>query len=317
VLAKAIEVARELLAKEAPDVLSAPRDASAQTRDVSTEPRGVSAETPSDTGRTASAQASRPEASTPDTYLAEELEPPSRQQANADALLALADASLELSGRRTGGDRFQVVLHVEADALAGDIGARADLQDGTPLAVETVRRLCCDAALVPMVERDGELLSVGRKTRSIPPALRRALRARDGGCRFPGCWQRRWVDAHHIEHWAHGGETKLTNLVELCRHHHRLLHEGGFTIAHGRDDELVFRRPDGRRLHHAPRPPAGHPRRLRDANRGRGIRPTAETPVPRWCGERLRLGDAVDAVLSFTARPHEGPDGPLPEAAEL
>jgi hypothetical protein len=106
-------------------------------------------------------------------------------QANADALLALADASLETSGGRSGGDRFQVVVHVDADALTGDTGGRADLEDAQPIAVETARRLCCDAAIVPLLERDGETLSVGRKTRSIPPALRRALRNRDGGCRSP------------------------------------------------------------------------------------------------------------------------------------
>ena len=86
----------------------------------------------------------------------------------------------------------------------------------SPLAPETARRLACDASIVRLIERDGRPLSVGRKTRSIPPALQRALHARDGGCRFPGCGSRRFVDAHHIAHWAHGGATELANLVQLC-----------------------------------------------------------------------------------------------------
>jgi hypothetical protein len=69
--------------------------------------------------------------------------------------------------------------------------------------------------------------------------MRRALKRRDGGCRFPGCPDTRFVDAHHIEHWADGGETRLDNLVLLCRHHHRLLHEGGYRIERC-DDELRF-----------------------------------------------------------------------------
>jgi hypothetical protein len=96
-----------------------------------------------------------------------------------------------------------------------------------PIPVETVRRLSCDASLLRVLENPhGEPLDVGRKTRSIPPNIRRALNSRDGGCRFPGCTHQRYVDAHHIEHWAEGGETKLSNLVTLCRLHHRLVHEG-------------------------------------------------------------------------------------------
>ena len=248
--------------------------------------------------------------------------------ANVDALVALADMALRASASahgRPSADRLQVVVHVDADALRRDdhdhdhTGADADadasgdlppsstggceLEDGTPVAPETARRLCCDASLVTMLERDGRTLSVGRKTRTIPPALQRALRRRDGGCRLPGCTQHRWVDAHHIEHWAHGGETKLSNLVQLCRFHHRLLHEGGFTVERllgdaARSGGLVFRRPDGRRLHAAPRPPNGDDADVRDDHARRGLRVTPTTIVPRWCGERLDLPAAVDAVLA-------------------
>jgi hypothetical protein len=95
---------------------------------------------------------------------------------------------------------------------------------------------------------DGQPLSIGRKSRSIPPAIRRALRARDRGCRFPGCINRYRIDGHHIRHWADGGETSLDNLLQLCRHHHRLLHEGGFscerTIGNS-GGKIVFRNPYG------------------------------------------------------------------------
>ena len=139
-------------------------------------------------------------------------------EARADALVTIADAfTAGLQQTRTGGDRYQVLVHVDADSLSGtDDGGRCELDDGSPLAPETARRLACDASVVRLLERDGRPLSLGRKTRSIPPALRRALHARDRRCRFPGCGSRRHIDAHHIEHWAHGGRTELDNLVQLC-----------------------------------------------------------------------------------------------------
>jgi hypothetical protein len=97
-------------------------------------------------------------------------------------------------------------------------------------------------------DEDGNPLSVGRKTRSIPPALRRALRSRDQGCRFPGCTNTHFIDGHHIKHWADGGETSLTNLVQLCRHHHRLVHEGGFNCERKADGRIVFRDQSGGNL---------------------------------------------------------------------
>jgi hypothetical protein len=113
--------------------------------------------------------------------------------------------------------------------------------------IETVRGLACDSDLVVLVEdRHGEPLSVGRKTRVVPPAIHRALWTRDGGCRFPGCGRKRFVEAHHIVHWATGGETSLANLILLCSAHHTLLHEGGFTIEKDYRDRWHVRRADGR-----------------------------------------------------------------------
>ncbi|MCH8866727.1 MAG: HNH endonuclease [Proteobacteria bacterium] len=110
------------------------------------------------------------------------------------------------------------------------------------MSAETSRRIACDCSILSIKEAaNGEPLSIGRKTRSIPPALHRALRFRDKGCRFPGCTNDRFVDGHHIRHWADGGETSLDNLVLLCRRHHHLVHEGGFACEKSKDGEIIFR----------------------------------------------------------------------------
>nr|MDQ3571159.1 HNH endonuclease [Actinomycetota bacterium] len=165
---------------------------------------------------------------------------------NADAFVAMAETALAAKAADApGGDRYQVVLHVDSEVLDQDGSGRCELEDGPPVAPETARRLSCDASVVAIQEDgDGEPLSVGRKTRSIPPAIRRALKSRDGGCRFPGCSQRRFVDGHHVRHWAHGGETSMANLVLLCRRHHRLVHEGGFALYADGHGHFEFTRPD-------------------------------------------------------------------------
>ena len=176
----------------------------------------------------------------------------------ADALVLLADTALaspEISGR-SAPERHQVVVHVDAGALtAREPTPSGHLADGEALAPSVVRRLCCDATLVTALDHAGRTLDVGRRSRAIPPALRRALHARDGGCRFPGCGATRRLDAHHVEHWADGGDTCAANLVSLCRHHHRALHEGGFSMAMVSDGEPEFRRPDGIRIEPHPRAP--------------------------------------------------------------
>jgi hypothetical protein len=216
-------------------------------------------------------------------------------EARADALMVMAETLLAgTDGGRTGGDRYQVVVHVDTATLRGDErGETCELDDGVPLAAETARRLACDASIVRILERDGRPLSVGRKTRSIPPALRRALAARDRGCRFPGCTARHFVDAHHIEHWAQGGETNLNNLVQLCRHHHRLLHEGRYAVEPGPDGRLIFRRPDGRRISDCPQTPRGHVAAVHT----RRIRPDACRSLSH--GDRMDLDLGVDWMLTF------------------
>ena len=153
----------------------------------------------------------------------------------ADALANIAETYMnndESSGSTA--DRYQVVVHVTAET--------SELEDGPHVTAETSRRIACDSTVVHIREDDnGEPLSIGRRSRSIPPALRRALRIRDGGCRFPGCTNTRFVDGHHIKHWANGGETKLENLVLLCRHHHHLVHEGGFSCEKSANGEIHFK----------------------------------------------------------------------------
>ncbi len=181
-----------------------------------------------------------------------------RRVGYADALVLLADTALaspEISGR-SAPERHQVIVHVDAGALtAREPAAGGHLADGEALAPSVVRRLCCDATLVTAVDHAGRTLDIGRRSRAIPPAIRRALHARDGGCRFPGCGATRRLDAHHVEHWADGGDTCAGNLVSLCRHHHRALHEGGFSMAVIPDGEPEFRRPDGSRIPQHPRAP--------------------------------------------------------------
>lgn len=181
-----------------------------------------------------------------------------RQAGHADALLLIADTALASSGLagRSAPERHQVVVHLDLDALAAGRAAESGhLGDGEALAPSVVRRLCCDATLVTALDQRGHTLDVGRRTRAIPPAMRRALLARDGGCRFPGCAATRRLDAHHVEHWADGGITSAANLVSLCRRHHRALHEGGFSMAVAPDGEPEFRGPDGGRIEPHPRAP--------------------------------------------------------------
>ena len=169
----------------------------------------------------------------------------------ADALAGIAESYLNgEAGDSATADRYQVVLHVTAETLdpvqmaSRDGAAVSHLEGGPHVTAETSRRITCDASIVRLHEdEDGGPLSIGRKSRTIPPAIRRALRARDDGCRFPGCTHRSFLDGHHIEHWADGGETGLDNLVQLCRHHHRLVHEGGFHCGKDEQGKLQFRDP--------------------------------------------------------------------------
>ena len=174
-----------------------------------------------------------------------------------------------------------------------------DEAGGIHVSPETARRLACDAATVAMRHGpDGEILDVGRRTRTISPALRRALAARDRQCRFPGCQNRR-CDAHHVRHWADGGATALDNLLLLCRRHHRMVHEDGFSVTIDAGGEVQFVRPDGRLLAAAPPAPAWSglplaPVTARLEQEEIAIGPNTATPA--WRGERLDVGWAVGVL---------------------
>ena len=260
------------------------------------------------------------------------------EQMRADAIGLLAERALQGGGLERDGenigraDRFQVVLHVDAETLSESAESAessessesseasrpspklggAIVEDGVRVPAGTSRRIACDASRVVMTHNsDGSVLDVGRKTRTVPPAMRRALDHRDGGCRFPGCGLR-FCDAHHIKHWADGGETRLENLVLLCRRHHRAVHEEGFAVEIVTDAEggrgrgrgrgggggtsLCFYWPDGRSFPYVPPAPRlpHEPVAALEAEHSRlGICVGPETTTPLWNGERFDVGWAI------------------------
>ena len=163
----------------------------------------------------------------------------------------MADALVELV-TESGGEPAPttLVVHAEASVLTNEAsrGALCEAEDGTRIPTEAVRRLACDARIEWSLERNGRPVGIGRRGRTVPGAMGRALRFRDRGCVFPGCGRIRWLKAHHIVHWAHGGTTDLDNLVLVCHAHHRMVHEGGWSIRGrpGAGGELRFLNPRGR-----------------------------------------------------------------------
>ncbi|MFV8751086.1 DUF222 domain-containing protein [Nannocystaceae bacterium ST9] len=145
----------------------------------------------------------------------------------ADALVAVARGYLERKPT-TRGTGCELIMMTTPEQLAhGPEGIGGFLRDGTPLPLHVARMLACDAARIDVSVGDsGEILDVGRSRRTIPTAIGRALTLRDGGCRVPGCGRSRHLQAHHVEAWAEGGETSISNLVLLCPGHHCLVHEG-------------------------------------------------------------------------------------------
>lgn len=249
-------------------------------------------------------------------------QPTAEQEAGsaADALVMLAQDALAAGpGDSSGDDRHLLVLHVDAAVLTSDDG-KDEVPDGGPCRIEngpgveraTAERIACDASLLALINSalPGQQLRLGRKTRKISPAQRRALRIRDGGCMFPGCHRRRHLEAHHVTHWLRGGVTDLDNLVLLCRRHHMAIHEEGFTVAWSTPSAAhanrwwQFYRPDGVPIPRSPQLTVGS-----DAS-----------PVPDpiivdefdperirsgWRGERFSLADSV-AVFCQSAPSREG-----------
>jgi hypothetical protein len=220
----------------------------------------------------------------------------------ADALGVLAETFLAQGAMEmNGGDRHQIVVHVAAETLRDGQAGCCEIEHGPSIAAETARRMSCDASLIAMIEADGEPLNVGRKTRAISPALWRLLKSRDKGCRFPGCANSRYLDGHHIIHWANGGETKPDNLVCLCRFHHRAVHEGGVRIERLDDGALRFVKANGNVIDStAPgcRQPRGDVSELR-----------CGTAVAKWRGEKMDVGLGVEILLQKASRARHVPAG--------
>jgi uncharacterized protein DUF222/HNH endonuclease len=223
----------------------------------------------------------------------------------ADALTKVAESFLahgEAAG--CGGDRHQIVVHLEQDPLAPDGAMAATLDDGTRLSGETFRRIACDAGLVPMLHgQHSQAIDVGRRTRTIPPSLRRALWSRDGGCQFPGCTNRLYVHAHHIHHWAHGGPTNADNLVLLCSAHHRLVHEGGFQVSRA-SQAIEFRDPSGRLVHPCPTPASTNDwwRTLSEWTTAADNDIDENTNLPAWDGTPVDYDATLSALWDCRTR---------------
>ena len=230
-------------------------------------------------------------------------------ESEPDSLMALAHNSLAAGAvDSSGDDRHLLVLHADTAVLTGasdDPEAVCRVEHGPGVDVPTARRIACDAALVALIKSavPGEQLRLGRKTRKISPALRRALRIRDGGCRFPGCHRIRHLEAHHVVHWLFGGLTDLDNLVLLCRSHHMSVHEDGFTLTPdapapdgGGPDSTgwIFRRPDTTEVPTNPGLPAGAPL-------GEPLPP--DLIRPGWRGERFSLADSVSVFCQASDTP--------------
>ncbi|HEX9467769.1 MAG TPA: DUF222 domain-containing protein, partial [Acidimicrobiia bacterium] len=210
----------------------------------------------------------------------------------AESFLATGPAA------RTGGDRYQIQVNVDSDVLTDDADGVCEIDGGPRLAPETVRRLGCDASVVLMLRDDtGRPVNVSSRSRTIPSSLRRAVHARDGGCRFQGCGGRPFVNVHHIRHYTRGGETKRDNLVELCWFHHRLVHEGGWDVRFDSDGELLAIQPNGNVLPRCWRPPAEVvDRGVEHLNRERGIEIDRTTCIPNWYGDPLDLGHITTSL---------------------
>lgn len=263
------------------------------------------------TDPTANVSAETPDNGEPPAAGFVEEQRPTYGQSRADALEQVAEhflASGQHPAALKGSERCQVQLHVSLSALQGaNRPRRADspanfhchLEHNQGISPDTARRLCCDASLVTVLEdENGNVLNIGRRSRTVPPAIRRALAVRDGGCRVPGCCETRYVDAHHVVHWADGGETSLDNLVTLCRHHHRALHRGEFTVTRsGR--EFIFRNPRGAVLQSSIYP------QFRDVSAETLPRKlsllaphvSATTCLPHWEGEDCDYSMVIDGLL--------------------
>ena len=227
-------------------------------------------------------------------------EPPGDHAAtNIDALAMIIESFFANGvGTRNGGNRYQIVINTDADVLSDDADGICELDNGPALAPETVRRLACDASIV-IVTADGDrrVIQVGGKAPAIPGSTRRAVHRRDGGCRFPGCSARAFTNIHHVRHRARGGSNDLANLLELCWHHHRLVHEGGWNLQLDDRGEGLAIRPNGNVLRAPSRTHVADRNRVEYDNNQHGIAIDPNTCIPRCYGDRLDLDHIITGLL--------------------
>ena len=242
------------------------------------------------------------------------VDPTPKRTGRATALIHIAEHYLATGGNGarplTSSEAYQVFVHVNANDAGPDNrinGAHTCYADDRRcLAPHVVRQLACDASRRTVLENErGEVLNIGRRSRTVPRRIGHALRVRDGGCRFPGCGQSRWTDAHHIRHWADGGETSLENLVTLCRYHHRSLHREEYGIEHSKENgTLIFLDGRGNRMPSTVYPQFRSERsatesvqQLRTEHADRGVEIDATTAVTAWQGERMDYSTAIEWLL--------------------
>jgi hypothetical protein len=232
----------------------------------------------------------------------------------ADALVALCERAVAHDDDHGTTAAQTMVVHVDVGVLTGEHPeGRCEVDGGPSLSARAALRLGCDATLATITERNGLPIDAGRARRSVPTRLRRAVQARDGGCRFPGCGGAVGrTHVHHITHWAHGGRTDLANCLSLCGFHHRRLHDGIFDVRTAGNDDFVFETADGRRIDPPPRH-HGEPRGSADMLRERMCAGAPLSPgasFARDAGSPLDLGYTVSVIANAVAhrRGHGGPD---------
>jgi hypothetical protein len=240
------------------------------------------------------------------------------QHTRADALVTLAEHFLATCGEKSefrslkGSERCQVMLHVDINTLRQRSNEDCDgeqhchLDEKPWVSAETARRLSCDASLVTVLEdENGKVLNIGRRARTVPASLRRALDIRDKTCRFPGCSEAHHVESHHIEHWADGGETSLDNIAKICKFHHTQLHRGCFDVRveppvdDQSEAQLVFTTPSGRRIETNlfPQFPPQVAATAEQALQRAAPAVNATTCVTRWQGEPCDYSMAIEGLL--------------------
>ncbi len=251
-----------------------------------------------------------------ETFSDDEPEPEKRSfsQRRADALAMMAEHYLATAtndeglSHLKGNERTQLMLHVDINTLrAGSRGHQTthnslnhhcNIDNKHWLTPETAKRLSCDASLVTVLEDDkGNVLNIGRRSRVIPPHIQRALSIRDTTCQFPGCCNTHYLDAHHIKHWAEGGETSLDNLLMLCRHHHRELHQGKFSIAKA-DSDIKFLTAKGKLIRQTLFPQFPNQDKKASITYLKKLSPKIEndTAVTKWQGERMDYDAAIGGL---------------------